>query len=200
MRKNKWWIDVLLVVFIIAMGYLIIRQVIKGQENTDSESLADVTAAPTKETVNNPPDSENQESVELTAPDFNLTSSEGFDVALSDYRGKAVIVNFWATWCPPCKAEMPLFDEAAVQNKDLLTVLAINSGEEVEAVASFADQFSKELIFLTDLDYSVGNLYRVRGLPTSFFIDPNGILQAVHVGELTEELLLNYLKGIGISK
>lgn len=200
MRKNKWWIDVLLVVFIIAMGYLIIRQVIKGQENTDSESLADVTAAPTKETVNNPPDSENQESVELTAPDFNLTSSEGFDVALSDYRGKAVIVNFWATWCPPCKAEMPLFDAAAVQNKDLLTILAINSGEEVEAVASFADQFSKELIFLLDLDYSVGNLYRVRGLPTSFFIDPNGILQAVHVGELTEELLLNYLKGIGISK
>ena len=200
MRKHKWWIDVLLVIFIVAMGYLIVRRVASGRKNADAESFSDINSAATLETVNSSTDSENQESVIFMAPDFNLTSSEGYDIALTDYRGKAVIVNFWATWCPPCKAEMPLFDAAAVQNKDILTVLAINSGEEVNAVASFAEQFSKELIFLLDLDYNVGNLYRVRGLPTSFFIDPDGVVQAVHIGELTEELLINYLKEIGVTK
>jgi thiol-disulfide isomerase/thioredoxin len=200
LRKNKWWIDVLLVVLIIAMGYLIVRQFVPRNDNPNTESKQASTFAPTGETADDPPESKNQVSGELKAPDFTLPSSEGLEVALSDFRGKGIIVNFWATWCPPCKAEMPLFDAAAVQYKEFLTILAVNSGEEGEAIESFADQFSEELIFLLDKDYSVGNLYRVRGLPTSFFIDPDGVVQAVHVGELSEELLMNYMKGIGITK
>lgn len=200
MPKNKWWIDALLVVFIMAMGFLIVRQLLSEKVTADVEAIEVLTSAPILEADNNFQEPAAQESEKIIAPDFNLTSVRGLNVALSDYRGEAVILNFWATWCPPCKAEMPLFDEAAVQNKDLLTIFAINSGEEIEAVISFANQFSKDLIFLMDPDYSVGNLYQVRGLPTSFFINPDGILQAVHIGELNEELLLDYLKGIGITK
>jgi len=200
LRKNKWLIDVLLVVIILALGYLIVRQLTspKGDGEVTTETEQQV---PVEEETSDPTEVEvEQAESKITAPDFSLQSLAGVDVTLSEFRGKPVIVNFWATWCPPCKAEMPLFDDFANRYPDSLVVLAVNSGEKADEVIRFAESFSQQLIFLLDPENSLGIAYGVRGLPTTFFIDREGYLQALHIGELTEEFIANYLEEIGIER
>jgi thiol-disulfide isomerase/thioredoxin len=201
LKKRKWLIDILLVIVIVILGYLIYREV-KGRSEPKNSSVVDVKtneqASNVVEEVSSEVDVEAP--VEIYAPDFSLENLVGESIALSEFRGYGVIVNFWATWCPPCRAEMPLFGEVADQHTDTLVVLAVNSAEERVVVQEFAKGYSSQLVFLLDSDNAVGELYRVRGLPTTYFIDAKGLLQAMHIGELDESLLIEYLKVIGIGQ
>lgn len=120
--------------------------------------------------------------VNFRAPDFALKTWDGKSVALSNYRGKVVLINFWATWCPPCRSEMPEIQSAAQANPDKLVVLAIDYMETPDLVKPFVEELGLQFPILLDSDGAVARQYNVQGLPTSFFIDPTGIVRVTNVG------------------
>lgn len=117
------------------------------------------------------------------APDFELLSPEGEPVKLSDYRGRPVMVNFWATWCGPCRIEMPLFVNAHETNEDLV-VLAVNSQEAPELVTQYRDAMGLTFPIVLDRDGTVSTIYRVKALPTTFFLDREGRVVRAHRGSI----------------
>lgn len=117
------------------------------------------------------------------APDFELPGLDGKPASLSDFRGKPVLLNFWATWCPPCRAEMPYIQEIYEEwSGKGLVVLAINIGENPSKVGEFMESFFLSFPVLLDEDSKVSNEYNVRAIPTTFFIDKNGIIQVTKIG------------------
>lgn len=123
--------------------------------------------------------------VNFQAPDFALMTPDDKQVALSDYRGKVVLINFWATWCPPCRTEMPDIRDASLAHPDNFIVLAVNNGESAEAANRFAQLFNLPFPILLDRDGAVARKYNVQGLPTSFFIDRAGIVRAANMGAMS---------------
>lgn len=112
---------------------------------------------------------------QANAPELALQDLNGKQQRLSDYRGKIVAVNFWATWCPPCRKELP-----SMQNtyeafaKDGFEILAVNVGENWETIAPFLENFSITFPVLLDQDSKAIGEWKVLGLPTTFLVDPNG--------------------------
>ncbi len=133
------------------------------------------------------------------APDFTLHTADGQKVRLQDLRGKVVLLNFWATWCPPCKAEMPDLDAlhreyGASQG---FTVLGVNMEESAEVVAAFAQERRISFPLLLDTDGQVsGKLFVVRSLPTSMIIDREGYIRDVWTGQISKEAMLARLKRV----
>jgi peroxiredoxin len=114
----------------------------------------------------------------VAAPDFSLTSLDGRRVKLSDYRGKTVLLNFWATWCPPCKVEMPWFADLQKQYaKDGLVVLGIAMDDsEPASIAKFASQMGVNYQVLLGTDQVSDDYGDVQYLPTTFYISRNGTI------------------------
>ena len=133
-----------------------------------------------------------------TAPDFTLKDLNGNPVKLSDYRGKAVYINFWASWCPPCKLEIPEIEKFYQINKDHVTVLAVNLtfNDKLSDVVDLLKASNANFPVLLDTNpkASVADAYQVYGIPASFFIDKNGIIRATHVGGMTLATLQEALK------
>ncbi|NMB88803.1 MAG: TlpA family protein disulfide reductase [Chloroflexi bacterium] len=134
----------------------------------------------------------------LPFAEFSLASLDDEVVRTSDLRGKAAIINFWATWCVPCQDEMPLLQNVADQYPDQLTVVGIDAGEGPDTVRAFLDQFGISFTILLDKDNQAQELYRVYGFPTTFFLDADGVLQAQHIGVLDEESMGKYLDQLGV--
>ncbi len=132
------------------------------------------------------------------APDFALRTLAGDEVRLSDLQGRVVVLNLWATWCEPCKVEMPLLQALAVRHPDDLVVLGVNYGEEPATVAAFVDEYGLTFPILLDPQHQVVRLYAVRGLPTTVFIDAQGVVRGVHLGALDEAALRKYLRPLGV--
>ena len=122
------------------------------------------------------------------APDFELKSPDGDLIRLSDYQGQPVVVNFWATWCGPCRAEFPEFQEAAVDNADSLVIIGVNSTSVDQAanIAPFLEEFGITFPIALDEEGAVVDSYRVLGLPTTVFIDSDGIINEVFTGPLNK--------------
>lgn len=131
--------------------------------------------------------------VDRPAPPFSLQTLAGDSVSLAEYRGKVVLVNFWGTWCEPCKREMPALQAANERYSDQgLAIIGVNltddeivQGVTEEQVRQFVAQYNLTYPIALDRDGSVTNAFRVFPLPTSFFIDAQGHIRYVHVGELT---------------
>ena len=134
-----------------------------------------------------------------SVPDFTLPTLDGRTVKMSELRGSPVLINFWATWCQPCKQEMPLIVEQYNWNKSKgLRVLAIDSlaNDNVEDMRKFAQQFSMNFDVLVDEQDAVPGGWNIMGLPTTFFVKPDGTIAKVHVGQLTADQLKEYMKSI----
>jgi len=120
------------------------------------------------------------------APDFTLDTLDGSRIKLSDLRGKVVVVNFWATWCLPCREETPALEKSYEQYKDSgVVILGVNltSEDSLNDVKAFVQEFSLTYPILLDRDGNVSNyLYQIKGLPTTFFINREGIIRTVLVG------------------
>ena len=120
------------------------------------------------------------------APDFALDTLDGSRITLSDLRGKIVVVNIWATWCPPCRAETPALEKSYEQYKDSGVVILgvdLTSQDSLSDVKAFIQEFSLTYPILLDRDGSVSNtLYQIKGLPSTFFINREGIIRTVVVG------------------
>lgn len=203
MKKRKYLLDIGLIILILssfALLYFQIDRIVEffkwrlastSDDPAEEEPLEKSTPVKT-ETPEDQPD------VLPAAPNFQLYNLRGEAVSLSEFQGQAVMINFWAIWCPPCRAELPLIQEHADQYSDRLVVLAVNAGEEKANVKHFVDTFDYDLVFLLDPDNFAADLYRIRGLPTTIFVDEEGTWQATHIGELNEPLLSNYLTKIGV--
>ncbi len=127
------------------------------------------------------------------APDFKLQTLDGQTLTLAQFRGQPVIVNLWASWCPPCKAEMPAIQSMYSAYKDKgLVVLGLNmtSQDDVGSAQSFAQKAGVTFPILLDRDGSVARRYEMRALPTTVFIDRNGLIQDVVVGGPLPESML----------
>lgn len=132
------------------------------------------------------------------APEFELESLSGDPVSITSFRGKAVLLNFWATWCGPCRVEMPALQARHEQFGDKLAVIAIDFDEPKDAVQAFADELGLTFTMLLDPGGEVQNVYRVRGYPTSVFLDENGVVQIVHIGIMSDDQLDAYLQELGV--
>lgn len=126
-------------------------------------------------------------------PDLNLESMAGETVALQGVRGQPAVVNLWATWCPPCRREMPLLQRAQ-QTHERIHIVFVNQGEERALVAGYLQDQSLQLRnVLLDPLHQYSEHTGARGLPTTFFYDAEGRLVDTHLGELSEKLLAGYL-------
>ncbi|WP_240345784.1 peroxiredoxin family protein [Parageobacillus toebii] len=134
------------------------------------------------------------------APDFELLSIMGNKVKLSDLRGNTVILNFWATWCPPCKAEIPEMQKFYENNKnnnvEILAVNLTNSESSPDAVKNFVREKGMTFNILLDKQGEIGNLYGVITIPTSYIIDKNGIIRGKYVGPMSYETMDRFISSI----
>ncbi len=132
--------------------------------------------------------------------DFSLMDLDGKTVHLSDYKGKTVLINAWATWCPPCRAEMPDLENYYRQQKNNdFVILAINAGDTLEQAQGFVRSNNLSFPVLLDPDVEILQALGITGFPTSILIDPDGIVKYIHIGMFRpDDLDINispYLKG-----
>ena len=127
------------------------------------------------------------------APDFSLQTLQGDTITLSDLRGQAVVINLWASWCPPCKAEMPALQRVHEDfSTSGLVILAVNATnqDDLKAAERFVGENGLTFPILLDINGEVSRAYQLRSLPTTFFVDPDGMIQEVVVGGPMAEALL----------
>ena len=120
------------------------------------------------------------------APDFALPGDDGQTYRLSDFRGRPVLLNFWATWCGPCRVEMPAFQQAHEAGGDL-AILAVDYGETAEDVAAYRTEMGVTFPLLVDETMEIGDTFGVAQIPSTFLIGPDGRIVDVHYGPLTVE-------------
>lgn len=129
------------------------------------------------------------------APDFSLIDTTDKKVSLGDFIGKkAAIINFWASWCVACVSEMPLLQEASQTYKDDLVVLGVNRQESKNDAIKFAYLVGVTFPLLLDSDRSVNDLYRVLGMPATFFVNKDGVITGFKRGELNRQELYDYIQ------
>jgi peroxiredoxin len=170
---ERWvWVIIIFGIITIGTGWILLSRVQVGQP-----LITNSAEAPDPAPIAGHP-----------APDFELTTPAGETLRLSDYRGKPVIVNFWASWCAPCRAEFPEFQRAAVDNADSLAIIGVNSTstDQVDKIPAFLDEYGITFPIGLDTSGEVVKTYRVLGLPTTVFIDSNGIVNEVFTGPLNK--------------
>lgn len=127
------------------------------------------------------------------APDFSLGLLEGGEVTLSELRGKPVVINVWASWCPPCRAEMPTLEKSYRIYKEMgVVVIGVNTTyqDSEKDAAAFVKEFGLTFPIALDRDGVVSKNYLITGLPTTFFIDSQGIIRTVIVGGPMSEAVI----------
>ena len=147
---------------------------------------------------NNANGAERWEQVGKKAPAWELTDLAGKTQKLDGFKGKIMILNFWATWCSPCRAEMPALQQVANEYEPTgeLTVVGINMMEPAQAVKPFTKELDLSFPMALDRKGVLAARYGIIGLPATFFIDANGILQAQTLGQLHGELLREGIEAV----
>ncbi|WP_168190042.1 TlpA family protein disulfide reductase [Caloramator sp. E03] len=172
MNKKSIWM-ILIIAFIVIIGYSFTK--IKSGED---------------ETIINKQKNEQTEGQLNFAKDFELTNLNGEKVKLSDYKGKVIVLNFFATWCPPCKAELPGFVKVVDEYKDKDVVfLFTDIGEDSNTVRNFLKVNSYKFVPLMDYDGKISDMYSVRGIPTTYIISKGFEVKEQHVGFMDETAL-----------
>lgn len=133
-----------------------------------------------------------------TIQDFSLQDIDGKNIRLSSLQGKPVIINFWATWCIPCREEMPLLSRYANDLKGKAVILAVNNDEDASLVREYIGKLGIQFPVLLDSGGRINALYYVQSYPNTFFIDSDGVLRAQHIGQLDEALLVRGLEAVEI--
>jgi peroxiredoxin len=124
------------------------------------------------------------------APDFQVRTLDGTTVSLSDYRGQPVWISFWATWCPPCRAENPDIQEVYEKYQaEGLVILALSIGEETGTVQSYVERTGLTYTIGLDQDTAIAARYRIVGIPTHYFVDRDGILREWRIGSMSKKTM-----------
>ena len=182
MSKQKFSHIPVLWLFFPLLGIIIAASIVLGSpENTSPNNLKGTPDA--KSVIFGQP-----------APDFSATTLDGKQIRLSDLKGSTVAVSFWASWCIPCKTELPELQKASVRysNKQLI-ILAVNAGEPESIVRAFISGFNISFPVLLDQDKTITSKYHVSPLPITFWIDANGVVKAEQLGPLDQDLIDRYM-------
>jgi cytochrome c biogenesis protein CcmG/thiol:disulfide interchange protein DsbE len=172
------WIILTVVVLILGGAWIDLTRVPPGEANP--------TGKPPAPQIGHP------------APDFSLNALDGGEVTLSDFRGQPIVLNFWATWCPPCRAEVPALQAASESFAGEAVILGVDVGENPATVQRFAEEHGVTYPVALDQSAQVAQAYRVRAFPTTYLIDERGVVVEIFTGPLNEPLIatrLNELSG-----
>jgi peroxiredoxin len=134
-------------------------------------------------------------SQERPAPDFTLPDLNGAQVSLAQFRGRPVVINFWATWCPPCRDEIPRLVEAYQREKDGVVFIAI-SDEPANVVGPFVKENAIPYVNLLDSGDRVSSVYGIKALPTTLFISRDGEIEVYYTGEMSARIIEEGLRRI----
>jgi peroxiredoxin len=129
------------------------------------------------------------------APDFELKTLTGETVKLSELKGKKVMLNFWATWCPPCKAEMPAMEQFHKEAGDEVVILAVNIDPHLD-VKKFVDENGITFSIPLDEEDKVNEVYQILSIPTTYFIDTKGNIGSKYIGAMELEVMKQYVKDL----
>lgn len=170
-------IDILIVIVLLLGGLIIAGSRVQTADTMSGAPVLDESAGPVADTAAPLPDH--------PAPEFSLADTGGTMVSLRELRGKVVLINVWATWCPPCRAEMPAIQAVYEQYRDQgFVVLAVNFREDPAAVTTYLAEQGLTFPALLDYDGAVGAAYQARALPASFFVDRRGVIRTVYHGPM----------------
>ncbi len=127
-------------------------------------------------------------------PEISAVNLEGHSVRFSGNSGKKVLINFWASWCPPCMDELPYLQEISEKTKDKLDVIGINSDDTSEDIHKIVDGLGLTFPNWIDPQAKISRMLLVSALPTSYILDENGKIQAIIVGQVSDEILQKYIE------
>lgn len=133
------------------------------------------------------------------APDFELETLSGDTMSLSSLKGKKVMINFWATWCPPCRSEMPDMQKIQNEHGGDVVVLAVNltsSESSVKNVDSFVKELGLTFPVLLDEEGEINKQFEVLSYPTTYFVDEEGVIQTKFVGALSYDQMSEFLNNL----
>ncbi|MFJ8262856.1 peroxiredoxin family protein [Rummeliibacillus sp. NPDC094406] len=193
MVKN--WVSIIIIMGLITMVAMNVlgneKKPIDWKETVKTAETAKTAKKTETASTNEKEDTTSQ--VEYVAPDFELKTLEGETVRLSDYIGKKVIINFWATWCPPCNEEVPhmqkVYEEYKNQGVEILAVNVTNKDKGKEAIAQFVKEHGLTFEVLLDEEGFVGSTYQVLTLPTTYIIDTEGNMVDIIEGPMNEAVM-----------
>ena len=190
MKSKKTLLILVLVFVLLIAGASVLYNSLSQSVQTDQLAVQETQAPPTEPQAD---ETEATEPVLIQAPDFTVYDAEGNAVKLSDFFGKPIVVNVWASWCGPCKMEMPDFNEKYLEIGEDVTFLMINltdgSRETVEIASSFIAQEGYVFPVFYDTDSSAAMTYSVYSIPTTFFIDAEGHAIAQATGAIDGDTL-----------
>lgn len=197
----KRWLLALASVIIIGGAFYSVSNYNKTNSSTlKKENLAsNQNNNNTNETNNNHTSVPNSPHINIDTPrtkaiDFKLKDLVGKEVSLSDFKGKKVYLNFFATWCPPCKAEMPEMQNLYEETRDSdLVILAVDLGEDTETVSKFINKNKYSFKVLLDSNNTAAEKYQITSIPVSYIIDKDGNIVDKHIGSLTIQDMKNYI-------
>ncbi len=166
---------------LILVGFVLLMIFPLSQSRDDPTSPTDFGAIPAK--------------IQINAPSLTLSDLQGVQHSLSDYRGQVVLVNLWATWCPPCKAEMPILQDYYLHHKDQgFTVIAIEDGDPTADVVSFAKELNLTFPIWLDPTYqATDHAFKTMNLPGSYVVDRNGMMRLTWLGAINSSNLDKYV-------
>ncbi|MBK8432145.1 MAG: TlpA family protein disulfide reductase [Chloroflexi bacterium] len=172
-QTQRGWLAVLLAAVLISVGGMALQR--------GGASALPTTAAPR---------------VGFLAPDFTLPTHTGDELTLSDLRGRAIVLNFWATWCAPCRVETPYFQALSQQYVDEVVFVGVNQGETAVTIQMFADNYELTYPLVLDENSQINREYAVFGLPTTYFIDADGVIRHVTPGAINQAVLEDQIKAL----
>lgn len=173
LRTRPFWVTVIGLTIVLGGVWIIFSQITRSSSIPAGADAVNLEPAPV---AGHP------------APDFELATLEGETIRLSDYKGQPVLINFWATWCSPCRAEFPDFQKAFVDNADNLMIIGVNNtaADQIELVGDFVAEMGATFPIVLDETGDTIETYRVLGLPTTVFIDSDGIIHEVFTGPINK--------------
>ena len=208
MKKKITWIVLAVLLVALIGGASVLYDRLGSAYEVDQLAtqapVAPQTEAPAETEIPNetetPEETEAQAETEpMTAPDFTALDAQGNEVRLSDYFGKPIVLNFWASWCGPCKSEMPDFDEAYLAQGEEIQFLMVNmtdgSRETLDTAKSFVADSGYSFPVVFDVNQEAAMTYAVSSLPTTFFIAADGSMVAYAMGAIDADTLQ---RGIGM--
>lgn len=188
--NKRGWIILASIFVILLVGAVLLYNRLGSTVQQEQLATQQTTAQETSESEQN---ETTQATDHVSAPDFTVFDAEGSVVHLSDFFGKPIILNFWASWCGPCQMEMPDFQEAYTELGDEIQFLMINSTdgsrETVQTALNFIDEQGYTFPVFFDSSYDASYAYSAYSLPTTFFIDADGNVVAQATGMLSAQTL-----------